>query len=87
MAVRLSDSDVDVSFRFSLLLALCAGCFALDVVRSIFAICFYRYLHARDYFMKNFLAVIVSVFHLINCVFMHLFRLSHSGRVCSGVFD
>ena len=87
LPIRILDSDVNVSFRFQLLLILGASTFILDVLRSLFAICFYRYLHLRDYHLKNILTILVTLLHLTNLVLLHLFRLSHSGRVCTLVLQ
>ena len=87
LPIRILDSDVNVSARFQVLLVLGAVTFLLDVIRSIFAICFYRYLNQRDFCLKKILAILVSLLQLTNLVLLHVFRLSHSGRVCTLVLQ
>ena len=85
--IRIQDSDVNVSARFQVLLVLGAVSFVLDVIRPIFAMCFDRYLNQRSFCLKKILAILVSLFQLTNLVLLHVFRLSHSGRVCTLVLQ
>ena len=81
--VAASDSASNVSRHFEIIYELLFYGVCIDLLRELLAFCYYKYDVKQLVFFVKILSYVALV-HLTNAVLIHIYRLNHAGRVCSG---